>query len=195
MSSSYCKFGVKNCTGVEGIHTSSTSSAAFFVNCLNVSKSSTCTTSCFAASSSRFSAAFFCAYDESLNGPPQLIYTSCAATIFEYAAFVSLKKMLCTTGVTSSSLSVWMQLSIRSFESSSIGAEENLDWPTRIVDVIISIASARRAFAFFLSGERSANRRTSFVSAAARTVPVKKSPPRRSAKKKVTISLERESED
>ena len=62
-----------------------------------------------------------------------------------------------------------------------MGAEENLDWPTRIVDAIISIASARSAFAFFLSGERSENRRTSFVSAAARTVPVKKSPPSRRA--------------
>src|SRR6266851_1981118 len=75
-----------------------------------------------------------------------------------------------------------MQFSIRSFESSSICAEENLDWPTRIVDAITSMASARSAFAFFLSGERSENRRTSFVSAAARTAPVKKSPPRRRAK-------------
>ncbi len=123
------------------------------------------------------------------------MHTSCAATIFEYAAFVSLKKTLCTTGFTSSSLNVWIQLSIRSFESSSIGAEQNLDWPTRIVDVMISIASARRAFAFFLSGERSANRRTSFVSAAARTAPVKKSALRRRAKRQFRINLEHEPEN
>ena len=50
-----------------GIHTSRVSSAAFFVNCLKVSKSSTCITSCFAASSSRFSAAFFCAFGQQLK--------------------------------------------------------------------------------------------------------------------------------
>ena len=113
---------------------------------------------------------------------PRLRQTSCAATIFEYAAFVWLRNISCTTGFTSSSLRVWMQLSIRSLESSSMGAVVNFDWPTRIVEVMTSIASARSAFALLWSGEISENRRTSFVSAPARTAPVKKSPPSRRAK-------------
>lgn len=74
-----------------------------------------------------------------------------------------------------------MQFIIRSAESSSIGTVTNFDWPIRIVEVIISIDSARRALSAGISVDLSAKRKTSLVSAAARTDPVKKSPLSRSA--------------
>lgn len=53
---------------------------------------------------------------------------------------VSLRKMSWTAGCASSSLRVWMQFMMRSLESSSIGTETNLDWPTRMMDAMMSIA-------------------------------------------------------
>lgn len=70
---------------------------------------------------------------------------------------------------------------ILSLESSSIGTVTNLDWPTRTMEVMINIASARRAFVAAASSDFSANLSTSLVRALAKAVPVKKSPPKRSA--------------
>ena len=65
--------------------------------------------------------------------------TSWAPSILEKALFVSSKNTSWTADCVSSSLKVWMQFMIRSLESSSICAVTNLDWPTRMIDVIISI--------------------------------------------------------
>ena len=76
-----------------------------------------------------------------------------------------------------------MQFMIRSCESSSMGTAENLDCPTRMIDVMIRMASARTELMLLSSDADSANRKTSFVNVAARTLPVKKSPPRSNARK------------
>lgn len=68
------------------------------------------------------------------------VHTSCALSIFVYAALVSSKNISCTAGFSSSSLSVCIQLRIRSCESSSMGTDTNLDCPTRMMEVMISIA-------------------------------------------------------
>ena len=74
-----------------------------------------------------------------------------------------------------------MQFMILSLESSSIGTVTNLDWPTRMTEVMINMASARRAFVVASSSDFSANLSTSLVRAFARVAPVKKSPPKMSA--------------
>lgn len=58
-------------------------------------------------------------------------------------------------------------------ESSSMGVDENLDWPTRTTEVMISMASAWSALIPFSSFETFLNRKTSFVSVADSTEPVK----------------------
>ena len=65
-----------------------------------------------------------------------------------------------------------MQFMIRSLESSSIGTVTNFDWPTRIIETIINMASALRELTCGLSSEISAQRITSLVSAEERTEPV-----------------------
>ena len=66
--------------------------------------------------------------------------TSSVFTIVLYAAFVSFKNTSCMTLEFCSWARVSMQFMIRSCESSSIGTAENLDCPTRIIEVMMRIA-------------------------------------------------------
>ena len=61
---------------------------------------------------------------------------------------------------------------IRSLESSSIGTVTNLDWPTRMTETMISMASALRELTCGLSWEILVERITSFARAEERTEPV-----------------------
>ena len=65
-----------------------------------------------------------------------------------------------------------MQFMIRSLESSSIGTVTNLDWPTRMTETMINMASALRELTCCLSWEILAQRITSLVRAEERTEPV-----------------------
>lgn len=65
-----------------------------------------------------------------------------------------------------------MQFMIRSLESSSMGTVTNLDWPTRMTETMISMASALRELTCCLSLEISAQRITSLAIAEERTEPV-----------------------
>lgn len=99
--------------------------ADFFDNCRNEIRSSACTTCVL--SSFFFACAFF----------------SSVFTIVEYAFFVSRKNTSAMTLLLCNSASVSMQFMIRSCESSSMGTAENLDCPTRMIEVMINIDSAR----------------------------------------------------